>query len=154
MQEKKKIEIFEKEKIIKYFYYKNFGETITFEELQQFTHYNLKDEYESYMFKANLMRKVKNELIKNGYVLKSIRKIGYYILKPNQIQSYTYRTYIKRPLRQYEKAKIILDNTKKNNLNSKELKKHNLTEQLDEELINSTNNILNAEIYKELKIQS
>lgn len=147
----KKTEFFEKEEILKYFYSKNFGETITFEELQRFTHYNLQDEYESYIFKGSLMKKVKNELIENGYVLKSIRKIGYYILKPNQIQSYTYRTYIKRPLKQYEKAKIILDNTKKSNLNNKELEKHKLTEKLNRELINNTSNLINSEIYSELK---
>lgn len=146
-----KIKTFEKEKILKYFYSKNFGETITFDELQQFTHYNLKDEYESYVFKGSLMRKVKNELIENGYVLKSIRKIGYYILKPNQIQSYTYRTYIKRPLRQYEKAKVILDNTKKNNLNEKEFEKYKLTQELNQELIDKTNNLFNLEKYKILK---
>lgn len=146
-----KIKTFEKEKISKYFYSKNFGETITFDELQQFTHYNLKDEYESYVFKGSLMRKVKNELIENGYVLKSIRKIGYYILKPNQIQSYTYRTYIKRPLRQYEKAKVILDNTKKNNLNEKEFEKYKLTQELNQELIDKTNNLFNLEKYKILK---
>lgn len=146
-----KIKTFEKEKILKYFYSKNFGETITFDELQQFTHYNLKDEYESYVFKGGLMRKVKNELIENGYVLKSIRKIGYYILKPNQIQSYTYRTYIKRPLRQYEKAKVILDNTKKNNLNEKEFEKYKLTQELNQELIDKTNNLFNLEKYKILK---
>lgn len=146
-----KIKTFEKEKILKYFYSKNFGETITFDELQQFTHYNLKDEYESYVFKVNLMRKVKNELIENGYVLKSVRKIGYYILKPNQIQSYTYRTYIKRPLRQYKKAKVILDNTKKNNLNEKEFEKYKLTQELNQELIDKTNNLFNLEKYKILK---
>lgn len=147
----KKIEFLEREKIFKFFYSKNFGQTVTFEELQQFTHYNLQDKYESSIFKGSLMRKVKNKLIENGYVLKSIRKIGYYILKPNQIQSYTYRTYIKRPLKQYEKAKIILDNTKKINLNNKELEKHKLTQKLNKELINNTSNLINSEIYSKLK---
>ena len=117
----KKTKQFEKEKIVKYFYTKNYGDIVKFEELQYLTHYNLSDEFESYKFKSSIMQKVKNELIENGYVIKSIRGIGYYILKQNQIQSYTYRTYIKKPLRHFKKAEIILNNTKTSLLNKKEL---------------------------------
>ena len=144
---------FETKEIIKYFYSKKFGETIRFEELQQFTHYNLRDEYESYKFKGNVMRKVKNELIENGYVLKSIRKIGYYILKPNQIQSFTYRTYIIKPLKNFEKAEVILNNTKRSNLNEEELKKHKLTQKLNRELKYSTSVLINSQEYSKLKLE-
>lgn len=142
---------FEKEKIIRYFCQKNFGETVTYKELQQFTHYNLNDEYENYKFKTSLMAVVKNELIEKGYVLKSIRKVGYYILKPNQIQSYTYRTYINKPLKSYQKAEIILNKTKINKLNEKQFKKHKLTQNLNKELINITNDLINSNTYKVLK---
>lgn len=149
MQNKK---AFEKEKIIKYFCRKNFGETVTYKELQQFTHYNLNDDYENYKFKTSLMGTVKNELIEEkGYVLKSIRKVGYYILKPNQIQSYTYRTYITKPFKSYQKAEIILNKTKMNKLNEKQFQKHKLTQKLNKELIDITNNLINCETYKVLK---
>ncbi len=144
---------FESEEIEKYFYSKDFGETITFKELQKFTHFNLEDEYEGYKFKANVMRRVKNRLIENGYVVKSIRNVGYYILRPNQVQSYSYRTYIIKPLKSFEKAKIILMNTKKSNLNKKELVKHKLTEELNEELNNQTRDLLNSQKYNKLKVE-
>lgn len=118
---------------------------------QNLTHYNLSDEFESYKFKSSIMQKVKNELIENGYVIKSIRGIGYYILKQNQIQSYTYRTYIKKPLRHLKKAEIILNNTKTSLLNKKELEKHQLTNKLNKDLINITETLINAKEYEQIK---
>ena len=103
---------FQVEEIEKYVKQKKYGDTITFSELQVLTDYNLKDKFESYKFKSNIMRKIKIRLLQYGIVLKSIRNLGYYILKPNQIQSYTYRTYIIRPLKHLEKAEMILINTK------------------------------------------
>lgn len=147
----KKTKQFEKEKIVKYFYTKNYGDIVKFEELQYLTHYNLSDEFESYKFKSSIMQKVKNELIENGYVIKSIRGIGYYILKQNQIQSYTYRTYIKKPLRHFKKAEIILNNTKTSLLNKKELEKHQLTNKLNKDLINITETLINAKEYEQIK---
>lgn len=147
----KKTKQFEKEKIVKYFYTKNYGDIVKFEELQYLTHYNLSDEFESYKFKSSIMQKVKNELIENGYVIKSIRGIGYYILKQNQIQSYTYRTYIKKPLRHLKKAEIILNNTKTSLLNKKELEKHQLTNKLNKDLINITETLINAKEYEQIK---
>ena len=147
----KKTKQFEKEKIVKYFYTKNYGDIVKFEELQCLTYYNLSDEFESYKFKSSIMQKVKNELIENGYVIKSIRGIGYYILKQNQIQSYTYRTYIKKPLRHLKKAEIILNNTKTSLLNKKELEKHQLTNKLNKDLINITETLINAKEYEQIK---
>lgn len=147
----KKTKQFEKEKIVKYFYTKNYGDIVKFEELQYLTHYNLSDEFESYKFKSSIMQKVKNELIENGCVIKSIRGIGYYILKQNQIQSYTYRTYIKKPLRHLKKAEIILNNTKTSLLNKKELEKHQLTNKLNKDLINITETLINAKEYEQIK---
>ena len=94
----------EKENIRNYIMKKQFGDTIVFKDLQQFTEYDLNNEYENYKFKTTIMRFVKDELIQEGYILKSIRGVGYYILKQNQISSYTYRTYIKKPLRYLDKA--------------------------------------------------
>lgn len=142
---------FEVENIVEYIRNKKYGDKITFEELQPITNYNLKDEYELYKFKSSLMSKVKNILIRYGYVLKTVRFIGYYILKPNQISSYTYRTYIIKPLKHFERAEIILNNAQTNNLKRKEFIKHQLTLQLDQELINITNKTINSEQYQSLK---
>lgn len=95
---------FEVEEIVNYIRNKKEGETITFKELQNYTSYDLNNEIQNYKFKVNIISRVKNELIEYGYVLRAVRNIGYYILKSNQIQSYTYRTYIKKPLKQFQKA--------------------------------------------------
>lgn len=142
--------ILEKEKIIKYFKSKKFGSTIIFKELQPLTHYNLQEEIDLFRFKASLMKRVKEDLMYEGINLKSIRNVGYYILQPHQIQSFAYRTYILSPLKKYEKARVILTNTKKQYLNEKQLKKHETTLQLDEELIEKTNSIVKDEKYNNL----
>lgn len=142
----------EAENITKYIL-DNFGynDIITFEVFQNFTHFNLLDVLELNFFKKSVMIKVRNWLINKGYVLKSIRNVGYYILKPNQIASYTYRTYIKKPLRLYEKAKTILVNTDTDFLNTKEFNEHKLTLDLNNKLETETNKLINNETYKNLK---
>ena len=49
-----------------------------------------------------LMQKVKNILIDYSYILKSVGGKGWYVLKPTQIPSYTYRTYITKTQKAYE----------------------------------------------------
>ena len=141
---------FQVEEIEKYVKQKKYGDTITFSELQVLTDYNLKDKFESYKFKSNIMRKIKIRLLQYGIVLKSIRNLGYYILKPNQIQSYTYRTYIIRPLKHLEKAEMILINTKTEKLNKNELEKHKQTIDLDISLLKISNNLIKDEKYQDL----
>ena len=141
---------FQVEEIEKYVKQKKYGDTITFSELQVLTDYNLKDKFQSYKFKSNIMRKVKIRLLQYGIVLKSIRNLGYYILKPNQIQSYTYRTYIIRPLKHLEKAEMILINTKTEKLNKNELEKHKQTLDLDISLLKISNNLIKDEKYQDL----
>lgn len=141
----------EKENIRNYIMKKQFGDTIVFKDLQQFTEYDLNNEYENYKFKTTIMRFVKDELIQEGYILKSIRGVGYYILKQNQISSYTYRTYIKKPLKYLDKADTILKSTHTILLNKKEFKKHSLTQELNEELIGKNSEIINSKKYESLK---
>ena len=74
----------DREKLIVYFLSREFGTLVKYEELQKLTKYNLQDEYECYKFKCSLMGRVKETLIQNGYVLKAVSKVGYYIL--NQIK--------------------------------------------------------------------
>lgn len=141
----------EKENIRNYIMKKQFGDTIVFKDLQQFTEYDLNNEYENHKFKTTIMRFVKDELIQEGYILKSIRGVGYYILKQNQISSYTYRTYIKKPLRYLDKADTILKSTHTILLNKKEVEKHSLTQELNEELIGKNSEIINSKKYESLK---
>ena len=141
----------ERENIRNYIMKKQFGDTIVFKDLQQFTDYDLNNEYENYKFKTTIMRFVKDELIQEGYILKSIRGMGYYILKQNQISSYTYRTYIKKPLRYLDKADTILKSTHTILLNKKEVEKHSLTQELNEELIGKNSEIINSKKYESLK---
>lgn len=143
--------VFEFNDIIEYFRSKNQGEQINYQELQSFTHYNLKDPLDFHYFKTNVMRRVKEGLIDYGMIIKAIPNVGYYILKSNQIQSYTYRTYIKRPLGQLNKAKRILDNTDLNGLKTDEVRRHKLTIQLDTDLIQKNTEIINSDSYKELE---
>ena len=141
---------FQIDEVEEYIKQKKFGDTITFEELQILTKYNLNDKFENYKFKSNVIRPVKNRLIQSGIVLKSVRNIGYYILKPNQIQSYTYRTYIVKPLRHFEKAATILNNSKTIALSASELEKHNLTLNLNTELMEVTDKLIKDQRYSNL----
>lgn len=141
---------FQIDEVEKYIRQKNFGDIISFKDLQTLTKYNLDNKFENYKFKTNVMRPVKNRLIQSGIVIRSVRNIGYYILKPNQIQSYTYRTYIVKPLRHFEKAATILINSKVQNLDEVELEKHNLTLNLDTELMKVINELIKSEKYNNL----
>lgn len=143
--------IFQVEEIETYIRQKNFGDTVKINELQQFTNYNLKDKYEYNKFKSSLMKIVKNNLIQKGIVLKAIQNVGYYILKPNQVQSYTYRTYIVKPLKHFEKAEIILSKTNKSLLNKQELDKHKLTQELNYDLLALTGKLIENEKYRNLE---
>lgn len=137
------------ENLKKYILSKEYGTTLTFNELNEFIGEDLKDEYGKIRFK-NMIRKVKNRLYNYGYVLRSVIGVGYYILKPNQIAAYTYRTYITKPLKSFQKAKIILNCTEKNKLNENELKKHYDTTRLNNALISVTENLIDNN-FKNLK---
>lgn len=138
------------ENLKKYILDKDFGITLTFEDLNEFIGEDLKEEDGMKRFK-NVMRKVRKQLYKNGYVLKGIMNVGYYILKPNQIAGYTYRNFMLKPLNSFYTAQVILDNTKKNKLNIEEKQKHFKTQGLNEALITANSLLINDEDYKELK---
>ena len=142
-----------KEKIIEigeYIIKKNYGEIITIKELNEFIQVDLSDEIGKRKFKR-IMSKVKNRLINCGYVIRSIYNVGYYILKPNQISSYTYRNYIIKPLKQFDKANIILKNTNKKQLSTDEIKEHKATCELNRAIMYATNSLINDKEYEILK---
>ncbi len=138
------------ENLKRYILKKEYGTTLTFNELNEFIGEDLRDEYGKTRFKS-VIRKVKNKLYKQGYVLRSVNGIGYYILKPNQIASYTYRTFIIKPLNSFYKAQIILDCAEKDKLTNNEKKKHNKTIELNECLISATEQLIDDSDFRSLK---
>lgn len=142
--------VFEAQNIADYFKTKKEGDAISYAELQKYTHYDLSNYIENQRFKKGTMLRVKNILIDNGIIIKAIANEGYYVLKSNQIQSYAYRTYIKRPLKQLEKSKRILESTNMKKLKQNEWEKHTLALELNNELLKTNNNILNSNKFKEL----
>lgn len=143
--------VFESHNIVEFFKTKKEGDSVSYKDLQQFTHYDLNDYVGLQNFKKNTMSTAKNNLIEYGIVVKAIQNEGYYILKSNQIQSYAYRTYVKKPLKQLERSKRILEKTNMKKLNNVEIAKHNLTLELNNELLNNNNSILNSTKYEILK---
>lgn len=127
---------------------KEYGEVIYNQEISRRIGLNIELEEHKKIFK-NLMSKVKNVLIDYSYVLKSVNGKGYYILKPNQIPSFTYRTYITKPQRAYEKAKRILERTDKSKFNQLNEQEHQEVTELNNQMIEvSDYTIFNSNYYK------
>ncbi len=115
---------------------KNYGETLTHDELGHILGYNVENEEELKKYKS-VMSRIKNFLINYGYVLKGISGIGYYILKPTQVSKHCYRTYIKKAGNLYEKSSYILDKTKKENMDEVRLEEIKNIMQLNQQLIDN-----------------
>lgn len=141
-----------REKVVELILERKYGDTITNEEINGILKEDLKDEYGKKRFKSN-MNKVKNILITKGIVVRSISNIGYYILMPRQISSYTYRNFIVKPIKNFEKAKIILENTNNKVLNNKEKEEYKKTRSLNDALCYASNELINNIEYKDLKEQ-
>lgn len=149
MENKKELSPKEKrEKVVTYILSKNYGDTIKNEELNQILEEDLNDEYGKIRFRHQ-MDKAKNKLYEKGYVIRSIYGIGYYILKPNQISSYTYRNFILKPMKSYKKADTILNNINTKNLSDNRLEEKNNALNLNTLLQRTSNNIIkNSNYYK------
>lgn len=145
MENKNSLSPIEKrEKLYEFILSKNYGETITIEQINNILQENLNSDLGSKRFR-NQINKVKNKLYEKGYVIRSIYDIGYYILKPNQVSSYTYRNFIVKPTKHFNKARIIMKNTNTKNLNDDEYVELYNTIELNKEMIRTTNKILNSE---------
>lgn len=149
MENKKEISPKEKrDNTLTFILSKNYGETISIEELNKILNENLNDEYGKVRFRHQ-MNKVKNELYEKGYVIRSIYNVGYYILKPNQVSSYTYRNFILKPTKAYQKATIILNNINTNKLSNDRLEERNNVLNLNTLLRRTSNNIIkNSDYHK------
>lgn len=137
-------------KIVELILTKKKGDTLKFEELNSIIKENLKDEYGKNKFRK-IMQKAKNQLINYGILIKGINGVGYYILKTNQMSSYTYRNYMIKPIKQIQKGKTILDNLNKKELNNEETKKYDLTKKLNDNLVNTNKNQINSKEFISLK---
>ncbi len=129
---------------------KDYGETLTYDELNSILQEDINDYYGKQCF-IRQMNKVKNELFSKGYVIRPVYNVGYYILKPNQVSSYTYRTYITKPINSFKKARTILDNTEKNKLKGQEVSEYKATCELNEAMLYASTELLNSDEYKMLQ---
>ena len=112
---------------------KNYGETIPFEQLSKLLHYNLDDEQEKRKFRSAMAR-VKNFLVDYGYILRTVTNVGYYILKPQHISGYCYRTYIDKTKVLLEKSERILKHVDKTELSEDRLKEYSEMTDLNQQL--------------------
>ena len=87
---------------------------------------------------TNRMRQVKSIMVNYGIVLKNVIGVGYYILKPKQISSYCYRTYIEKSQKLLNRSQKILNNIDKKELS--EIRQKEYTE------MNSLNTKVNIDL--------
>lgn len=139
---------------IEYILAKEYGTLIQYEEIAQIIKLNINvaeigmekvDENLQYL--KQFVGKLKNILIRKGYVLKSVKGCGWYILKPNQISSYTYRNYIVKPQKAYRKANEILDYFDKSKLSEDRLEEYKDIDKLNKTLQEYTDNIIFSSKY-------
>lgn len=123
-----------KQEVIEYLLEKEYGSTVTNEQLGNMLHYNIDDEEEYHKFKT-MMASIKSFLLRYGRVLKGIAGVGYYILKPSQISQHCYRTYIKSASRLYDKSAYVLDRTDKTELNQDRMEEITNMISLNQQLI-------------------
>ena len=119
---------------VEYILDKEYGSTIRFEELADLLHYNIDYDQEFKKFKSTMSR-IKTFLIDYGYILKSISGVGYYILKPKQISSHCYRTYVNKSQRLLDKSETILEHTDQLELDKIRMEEYNNMVELNKKLI-------------------
>lgn len=135
-----------KQEVIEYLLEKEYGSTVTNEQLGNMLHYNIDDEEEYRKFKT-MMASIKSFLLRYGRVLKGIAGVGYYILKPSQISQHCYRTYIKSASRLYDKSAYVLDRTDKSELSDTRKEEINNMINLNKQLIENVYNTIQESTY-------
>lgn len=136
-----------REKIKELVVIRGYGETLSYEELNEILQENLNDYYGKTVFRRQ-MNRIKNELFELGYVIRPIYGKGYYVLKPKQISSYTYRNYMVKPLNSFKKARTILENTEKKKLKGQETTEYLTTCELNEAMIYANATLISSDEYK------
>ena len=126
----------------------SYGSMIYYEDVAKRIGLNI-DTDDALKYLKQLVGKTKNILIDYSYILKSVGGKGWYILKPTQIPSYTYRTYITKPQKAYEKAKRILERTDKSKYKDINHEQHSYVTELNNDMIQvSDYTIFNSNYYK------
>lgn len=98
-----------KQELVEYIVAKENGTVIRLEEIGSILKININDDLELIKLKR-IMGSLKNYLISQGKLLKSVIGTGYYILKPKEYSSHCYRTYVKGSMRALDKSRFILEN--------------------------------------------
>ena len=122
------------QEVVEFILDKDYGSTLTHNELSKMLHYNIDDEIEKRKYKSTMAR-IKNFILEYGYVLKSINGIGFYILKPSQISQHCYRTYIQRSRKIYDKSEYILEHTDKSDMSDIRREEINNMMEMNKQLI-------------------
>lgn len=130
-----------RKEICDYILSQNYGSSIRYEDISRRIGLNIEIE-EQFEFLKKLVGSCKNILIDRGRILKNVGGLGWYILKPTQIASYTYRTCILKPQRAYDKAKRILEHTNTKNFSSKRKQEHQEVTELNDMLSEVSYNII------------
>lgn len=120
--------------VCKYILNKEYGDVIDFKTLANMFEIELKDDSD-WKRLQNRMKQVKNILIDYGIVLKNVIGVGYYILKPKQISSYCYRTYVEKSKNLLDKSDRILKNVDKKELSEIRKKEHKEMQEFNKKLV-------------------
>lgn len=139
-----------KQKVIETFVGSDYGVTVTYNEINQILGLDLDNEdtyYENMKYLKRFVSKLKNYLIKKGIVIKSVKDVGWYILKPEHISSYTYRQYMVKPMKSYQKAQEILNHFDKTKLNEDRKEEYENIDYLNKKLLKDTDTIICSSRY-------
>lgn len=134
------------QKAIEYILDLDYGDTVTFATMGQILGFNLEDEKEFKKFRSTMAR-VKNFCIDYGKVLKTITGIGYYVMKPKQIPSYCYRTYIRKTMDLIAKSERILTHTDTNELSEARTNEYNEVKKLNADVDETIWNTIEESTY-------
>lgn len=93
----------------------NYGNVISLNTIGDILKLNINDELELIKLKR-IVGSLKDFLVTRGKVLRSIKGVGYYILKPKEISGYCYRNFIKKSQRTLDKSMFVLSCTDQTDL--------------------------------------
>ena len=120
--------------VCKYILDKEYGDIVDFKNLAKMFEIDLIEESD-WKKLQNRMKQVKNILVDYGIVLKNVIGVGYYILKPKQISSYCYRTYVEKSKNLLDKSERILKNVDKKELSEVRKKEHKEMQEFNKKLV-------------------
>jgi len=135
------------QEVVEFICSKNYGDTITANELATMLEYDISIEIQRIKFQRK-MNQIKKIVLDYGYILKTILGVGYYILKPKQISGHCYHTYILRSQKLLEKSEQVLRNTDVTELSTQRMAEYTDMRNLNRQLIENMSNTINSSNYK------